>query len=76
LIAFLDSADWEDSVRKAISLGWDADTMACITGAIADAYYGGVPADIEERVLSLLPTDLKAVFKSVRDKYQSGKGGA
>ena len=35
--------DWEDAVRKAISLGGDSDTIACITGGIAAAFYGGVP---------------------------------
>lgn len=46
LLAFFESRDYEDAVRKAISLGGDADTLACITGAIADAHYGGVPAHI------------------------------
>ena len=43
LIAFLESHDYEDAVRNAISLGGDADTLACITGAVAEAHYGGVP---------------------------------
>ena len=68
LIAFLDSTDWEDAVRKAVSLGWDTDTMACITGAIAEAYYDGVPANIEERVLCLLPKDLRTVADEFRDE--------
>ncbi len=38
IIAFLDSHDYEDAIRKAISLGGDSDTLACITGAIAQAY--------------------------------------
>ena len=75
LICFLDSTNWEDAVRKAVSLGWDSDTMACITGAIAEAYYGGVPVKIEERMLSILPSDLKTVFQSFSDKYRKGKGG-
>lgn len=43
IIAFLESTDYETSVRNAVSLGGDADTMACIAGGIAEAYYGGVP---------------------------------
>jgi ADP-ribosylglycohydrolase len=43
IVAFLDSKDFEDAIRKAISLGGDSDTIASIAGAIADAYYGGVP---------------------------------
>ena len=43
IISFLESTDYEDAVRNAISLGGDADTMACIAGGIAEAYYGSVP---------------------------------
>ena len=43
IIAFLESNDWEDAVRKAVSLGGDSDTIACVTGGIAAAFYGGVP---------------------------------
>lgn len=50
LIAFLESNDFEDAVRKAISLGGDADTLAAITGSIAEAYYWGVPTEIELEV--------------------------
>lgn len=47
--AFLESASFEDAVRIAISLGGDADTMAAITGSIAEAYYG-IPSNIEKKV--------------------------
>src|SRR5262249_22192934 len=40
IVAFLESTGYEDAVRNAISLGGDADTMACIAGAIAEAFYG------------------------------------
>ncbi|MFO7537006.1 MAG: ADP-ribosylglycohydrolase family protein [Chloroflexota bacterium] len=46
ILAFLESDDYETAVRLAISLGGDSDTMACIAGAIAEAYYGGVPPTI------------------------------
>ena len=39
-MAFLDSRDYEDAIRLAVSLGGDADTQACITGGIAEAFYG------------------------------------
>jgi ADP-ribosylglycohydrolase len=51
ITAFLESEGWEDAVRKAISVGGDSDTLACITGGIAQAFYGGVPAEIGKRVL-------------------------
>lgn len=43
IVAFLEAESYEDAVRNAISLGGDADTMACIAGGIAEAFYGGVP---------------------------------
>src|SRR5262249_33669356 len=43
IVAFLDSSDYESAIRNAISLGGDADTLACIAGGIAEAFYGGVP---------------------------------
>ncbi len=43
IIAFLESNDYEDAIRKAVTLGGDSDTIACITGGIAQAHYGGVP---------------------------------
>jgi ADP-ribosylglycohydrolase len=66
IIAFLESTDYEDAVRNAISLGGDADTMACIAGAIAEAYYGGVPAAIAEQVLSRLDGRLRQVVEEFR----------
>lgn len=61
IIAFLESNDYEDAVRKAVSLGGDADTLGAITGAIAGAYYGGVPAEIAEEVMKRLPAEIKSV---------------
>lgn len=58
IISFLDSNSFEDAVRNAVSLGGDSDTMACIAGAIAEAFYGGVPRDIVEQVRALLPDEL------------------
>lgn len=64
ILAFMESTDYEDAVRNAISLGGDADTMACIAGAIAEAYYGGVPAEIRERAISLLDDRLRDVVEN------------
>jgi len=61
IIAFLDSDDYESSIRLAISLGGDADTLACITGGIAGAFYGGVPTDIAEPALDMLDDRLRDV---------------
>lgn len=57
LIAFLESQNYEDTIRKAISLGSDSDTLACITGGIAHAFYKHIPSEIVEFVLERLPDD-------------------
>ncbi len=50
-VAFLESTDFEDAVRNAVSFGGDADTLACIAGAMAEAHYGEVPPGIQAEVL-------------------------
>lgn len=69
IIAFLDSTDYEHSVRLAVSLGGDADTLACITGGISEAFYGGVPRKIARATLTRLDEGLKDVLMRFRAKY-------
>jgi ADP-ribosylglycohydrolase len=69
IIAFLESTDFEDAVRNAISLGGDADTMACIAGAIAEAFYGGVPPHIAEPALAALDDRLRSVVHGFRERF-------
>lgn len=69
IIAFLESTSYEDAVRKAISLGGDADTLACITGGIAEAHYGGVPPDIAAPVLACLDERLRGVIEEFAGRY-------
>ena len=59
IIAFLESSTYEDAIRNAVSLGGDSDTLACITGSIAEAYYGEVPAPIRASVQAILPAALR-----------------
>src|SRR5207247_11355508 len=59
ITAFLESEDFEDAVRNAISLGGDSDTLACITGGIAQAFYGGVPDFIFQKVMGILDTNFR-----------------
>ncbi len=58
IIAFLDADSYEDAVRNAVSLGGDSDTLACITGGIAEAYYGSVASHILDKVRACLTADL------------------
>ena len=64
LIAFFDSTDYESAIRLAVSLGGDADTMGAITGSVAAAYYGKIPAKVTDFVMQLLPQDMTEVIRS------------
>jgi len=56
-------------VKNAISLGGDADTMACIAGAIAQAYYKTMPADIVRQARRNLPEALLAVLNQFCERF-------
>lgn len=58
IISFLESSSWEDAVRKAVCLGGDTDTMACIAGGIAEAFYGDISEEVEQKVKSYLPKEM------------------
>ncbi|MEN8262042.1 MAG: ADP-ribosylglycohydrolase family protein [Nitrospirota bacterium] len=70
IIAFLESTSYEDAVRNAVSLGGDSDTLACITGGIAHAYYGDVPDSIANKVSELLPGDLWVIVERFCKKFR------
>ena len=57
LIAFLSSDSFEDAIRKAVSLGGDSDTLACITGGIAEAFYGWIPATFADEIYERIPAE-------------------
>jgi ADP-ribosylglycohydrolase len=71
IIAFLDSRDFEDAIRNAVSLGGDADTQAAIAGSIAEAFYGGVPLEIANRVWRKLPASYQQVILGFHRRYQT-----
>ena len=70
IIAFLDSTDFEDAIRLAVSLGGDADTQAAIAGGIAEGFYGRLPEGIVGRTLELLPPEFVGVIEEFRRTYQ------
>jgi ADP-ribosylglycohydrolase len=69
LAAFFESASYEDAIRNAISLGGDADTLACITGGVAEAYYGGTPHNLAAPVMKMLDKRLAAVVEQFRKRF-------
>jgi len=69
IVAFLDGQSYEDAVRNAVSLGGDSDTLACITGGIAEAFYEGVPETIRAKVQECLTPDLWEVTEAFCRRY-------
>ena len=67
IIAFLDSSDFESALRNAISLGGDADTIGCIVGGIAHAFYKEIPEPFLQRASELLPGE----FLNVLEKFHA-----
>jgi ADP-ribosylglycohydrolase len=70
IIAFLESTDYENAVRLAISLGGDSDTIACITGGIAEAFYNNIPENIVQNVLKRIPDNLIKLLEKFSLKYK------
>ncbi|MCK4538709.1 MAG: ADP-ribosylglycohydrolase family protein [Candidatus Krumholzibacteria bacterium] len=69
MIAFLESNDFEDAIRKAVSLGGDSDTLTCITGSVAHAFYGEIPTEIAAQVKDLLSRDLVVIMNRFCEKF-------
>ena len=61
IVSFLESENFEDAIRNAISIGGDSDTLAAITGSIAEAAYG-IPENIKEKAISYLDNEIKELY--------------
>ena len=68
IAVFMDGTDFEECIRLAVSLGGDTDTLTCITGGIADAYYQ-IPYTIESQAMKYLPEKISEVVSSFRAKF-------
>ena len=79
IMAFLESTSFEDAIRNAISIGGDSDTLATITGGIAEAYYG-IPADLRNHALTFLDERLLKILNDFESIYppafERNAGGA
>jgi ADP-ribosylglycohydrolase len=69
IIAFLDSTDYQSAVRLAISLGGNADTMACIAGGVAHAFYGSIPGWIRDEAWKRLSSPLQRIVEEFNDVF-------
>lgn len=69
IVAFLESTGFKDALRNAVSLGGDSDTLACITGGIAEAFYG-MPQELRAETLKRLPEDLRAAYELFRQNLE------
>ena len=70
IIAFLESTGFEDALRNAVSLGGDSDTLTCITGGIAEAFYG-MPPELQQETLKRLPEEMRAAYELFRENLES-----
>lgn len=66
--AFVESSSFEDAIRNAISIGGDSDTIAAMTGSIAEAYYG-IPEKIRKHALTFLDERLLKILNDFETKY-------
>jgi len=73
IICFLDSENFEDAIRKAVSLGGDSDTLACITGGIAEAYYKEIPKEMACRTSVPFPKIFNKILDAMREETVYGK---
>lgn len=69
IVCFLESTDYESAIRLAISLGGDADTLACITGGIASAFYKEIPEKVERLLQVVLPNEFWDIINAFDEKY-------
>ena len=72
LEAFFESNSFEDAIRNALSIGGDSDTIACITGGVASAYYG-IPNDIRKEAINYLDKIQCSTLYDFENMYENGK---
>jgi len=75
IISFIEGKDFEDVIRTGISLGGDTDTLACIAGSIAEAYYG-VPENMKKECVARIEYDMQKVLKAFDKVRKPGKNEA
>ena len=69
IIAFIESTDYESAIRNAVSLGGDADTIACIAGGLAEAFYKYIPPEIKSFCDTRLDYSIRSTVREFEEKY-------
>ncbi len=69
IIAFIESTDYESAIRNAVSLGGDADTIACIAGGLAEAFYKCIPPEIKNFCDTRLDYSIRSTIREFEEKY-------
>ena len=70
LEAFFESTSYEDAIRSAVSIGGDSDTIACIAGGIAEAYWG-VPESLRAEAMRFLDRGQKSLLSAFEKRFPS-----
>ncbi|GHN00592.1 hypothetical protein WSM22_20810 [Cytophagales bacterium WSM2-2] len=75
ITVFLNSSDYENTIRNAVSIGGDTDTIACMAGGIAEAFYGGVPVEIIKAAMSKIPGEFVSILNEFKMKFNPAMFG-
>ncbi|MBN2695538.1 ADP-ribosylglycohydrolase family protein [bacterium] len=73
IISFLESSSFEEAIRIAVSIGGDSDTIASMSGAIAEAYYQDIPKELIAKANLLIPSELILIIDKFRERYITPK---
>ena len=73
IVAFKESSSFEDAIRKAVSMGGDSDTLACITGGIAEAFYGEIPEEMILETKRVFPQIFHKILDAMKINTAYGK---
>jgi ADP-ribosylglycohydrolase len=68
IVSFLESKNFEDCIRNAVSLGGDSDTIACMAGSISEAFWG-IPVEIANQAYRFLPPELVSIITKFEDSF-------
>lgn len=69
IICFLDSSDFENCIRLSISIGGDSDTIACMAGGIAQAFYKSISPEVVATAIEMLPGEMLSILNEFKQTF-------